>query len=200
MDSKRSGEERMRKIKSWMQRNMKKDRLLILLLGGILLIVISLPVSDQKSVGKDEAYQADSGGNLSMDEYSNLLEQKLASALSRVEGAGEVSVMITWESSSEKIIEKDEESTSESLEETDSQGGSRTTKSITSSDQSVYISTEDGAQDGQPYVTKEISPIVEGVIVIAQGGDQPVVVQNITEAVQALFDIDTHKIKVMKGN
>ena len=200
MDSKRSSEERMRKIKTWMQKNMKKDRLLILLLGGILLIVISLPVSDQKSVGKDEIVSTGNGANLSMDEYSNLLEQKLASALSRVEGAGEVSVMITWESSSEKIIEKDEESTSESLEETDSQGGSRKTKNITSSDQSVYISTEDGAQDGQPYVTKEISPVVEGVIVIAQGGDQPVVVQNITEAVQALFDIDTHKIKVMKGN
>ena len=36
------------------------------------------------------------------------------------------------------------------------------------------------------------------VIVIAEGGDNPVVIENITEAVQALFGVDTHKIKVMK--
>ncbi|MEI3220461.1 MAG: hypothetical protein V8S08_13640 [Lachnoclostridium sp.] len=47
---------------------------------------------------------------------------------------------------------------------------------------------------------KEISPEVEGVIVIAEGGDNPVVIQNISEAVQALFGVDTHKIKIMKLN
>ncbi len=49
-------------------------------------------------------------------------------------------------------------------------------------------------------MTKELSPKVEGVVVIAEGGDKGVVVQNITEAVQALFGVDTHKIKVMKLN
>ncbi|MGN0422485.1 MAG: stage III sporulation protein AG, partial [Lachnospiraceae bacterium] len=38
----------------------------------------------------------------------------------------------------------------------------------------------------------------EGVVVLAEGGDNAVVKQNITEAVQALFGIDTHKIRVMK--
>ena len=36
------------------------------------------------------------------------------------------------------------------------------------------------------------------MIVIAPGGDDAVVVKNITEAVQALFEIDTHKIRIMK--
>ena len=49
-------------------------------------------------------------------------------------------------------------------------------------------------------MSKEITPQVEGVVVLAQGGDDPVVVQNITEAVQALFGIDTHKIRIMKKN
>jgi stage III sporulation protein AG len=41
---------------------------------------------------------------------------------------------------------------------------------------------------------------VEGVVVIAEGGGNAVVIKNITEAIQALFDVDTHKIKVMKRN
>ena len=33
---------------------------------------------------------------------------------------------------------------------------------------------------------------------MAEGGDDPGVVQNITEAVMALFGVEAHKIKVMK--
>ena len=40
---------------------------------------------------------------------------------------------------------------------------------------------------------------VQGVAVSAQGGDKPVVVKEITDVVQALFGIEMHKIKVMKG-
>ncbi|MDO4473456.1 MAG: stage III sporulation protein AG [Eubacteriales bacterium] len=200
MDSKGKKQNPARKIKALLQQNMKKDRLMILMLAGILLIVIAVPVSDRNGEYEDGEISKESDMVFSLEQYSYYLEQKLEDSLSKIEGAGEVSVMITWKSSSEKIVEKDKESTSESLEETDSQGGSRTTKNITSSDRSIYRNSGEGSEEGEPYVTKEISPVVEGVIIIAQGGDHPVVVQNITEAVQALFDIDTHKIKVMKGN
>ena len=44
-------------------------------------------------------------------------------------------------------------------------------------------------------MSKELAPEVEGVVVIADGGDNAVVAQNITEAVQALFGVEAHKIK-----
>ena len=47
-------------------------------------------------------------------------------------------------------------------------------------------------------MSKEMAPEVEGVVILAQGGDDPVVEQEITQAVQALFGIDTHKIRIMK--
>ena len=40
---------------------------------------------------------------------------------------------------------------------------------------------------------------VEGIVIIAEGGDNPVVVRNISEVIQALFDVESHKIKVIKG-
>ena len=38
---------------------------------------------------------------------------------------------------------------------------------------------------------------VEGVVVVAEGGEQGVIVQKKTEVVRALFDVDSHKIKVI---
>ena len=39
---------------------------------------------------------------------------------------------------------------------------------------------------------------VTGVLVSAEGGGDPVVVKNIQEAVMSLFQLEAHKIKVMK--
>ena len=61
---------------------------------------------------------------------------------------------------------------------------------------SVYEQNSDGSQS--PYVSMELSPEIEGVVVIADGGDDAVVIRNITEAVQALFGVEAHKIKIMK--
>lgn len=57
-----------------------------------------------------------------------------------------------------------------------------------------------GVGEVQVMITYQEDKSVEGVVVVAEGGDNAVVVQNITGVVQALFDVDSHKIKVIKGN
>lgn len=49
-------------------------------------------------------------------------------------------------------------------------------------------------------ITFRESEQVEGIVVIAEGAKNAVMVQKITEVVQALFDVDSHKIKVIEGN
>lgn len=182
-----------------------KDRLIILLLGGVLLLVIALPVSDHNSNSTDrksvmsEAASAKGTREGDAQDYASYLEEKLENTLSKVNGVGRVKVMVTLKASSERVIEKDVSSEEESVQETDSQGGNRSTVNSSSSQSTVYEGGS-GAESGTPYITKELTPVVEGVVIIAQGGGDAVVVQNITEAVQALFEIDTHKIKVMKSN
>ena len=68
-------------------------------------------------------------------------------------------------------------------------------KQRTKNETTVYEETTGGQT---PYVKKELVPTVEGVVVLCEGGDQPVVVQEITEAVEALFSVESHKIKVVK--
>ncbi len=180
-------------------RKPKKDQILILLLSGILLIVIAMPAerTTKEAVGKgrngeqEEISVADT-----QTEYLQYLEQKLSNTLSQIEGAGEVTVMVTLKSSAEKVVEKDQTTDQEAVTESDSQGGTRTTKQENREESTVY--TQGDGQDQSPYVSKELSPKIEGVVVVAQGGDQAVVKQNITEAVEALFGIESHKIRIMK--
>lgn len=54
---------------------------------------------------------------------------------------------------------------------------------------------EKGGSGFSPGETREQ---VTGVLVSATGGDNPQVVQKIQEAVMALFQVEAHKIKVMK--
>lgn len=104
--------------------------------------------------------------------------------------------MITLKSGGQKIIEKDQSASSQTTEEEDSAGGTRTVEESTSDKTSIYEQDSDGSST--PYVSKELSPEIEGVVVIADGGGNAVVAQNITEAVQALFGVEAHKIKIMK--
>ena len=94
-------------------RKIKKDKWLIILLVGLLLVVIAMPVSDIKSDQTQDEQQVQKAENASEDTYTDALETRLENALAKVEGVGNVKVMITLASSSEKVVEKDQEMTSE---------------------------------------------------------------------------------------
>lgn len=168
-----------------------KEQWFILILVGILLLVIAMP-SDNHTTKKEENVETETI-SVTEDDYVENMERRLEHALEQVEGVGRTSVMITLASSSEKIIEKDTESRSSSSTSADQE--SSNTSDV--SQQSVYSSLSDGEI---PYVKQELSPVIEGVLVVAEGGDNAVVKQNITEVVQALFGVNTHKIRVMKHN
>ena len=173
-----------------------RKKLLLLFLTGLLLLVIVLPFPK-----KSDSEDAETGTETTTENrgsFERYLEQKTEEALQCVEGVGNVKVMITLKSSEENVVEKDQQSDGQSVEEEDSQGGKRMTKETSSDKTSIYEQKSDGTQ--VPYVSKKLSPEVEGVIVIADGGDNAVVVQNITGAIQALYGVEAHKIKVMKRN
>ena len=54
--------------------------------------------------------------------------------------------------------------------------------------------------DKIPFVGKEKTPKISGVLVVCEGGENTTVKQNISEAVMALFQIDVNRIKVVKMN
>lgn len=193
-------ESKWKSVLEHLKRNQKlpgKNQLLILFLVGLLLLVIVLPTPEKKEGDSKEIPETLSRRpDVSTEAYSEYLEKRVAKALEYVEGVGRVEVVITLKTSGEKVIEKDSNTSSQSTTEKDSAGGTRQMQDRTSDSSSVYEQHADGSQI--PYVRKELTPAIEGVLVIADGGDNAVTIQNITEAIQALFGVEAHKIKIMK--
>ena len=102
---------------------------------------------------------------------------------------------LTLESGSESVVKEDSKVSDSVVTEEDSQGGVRKTKENNKESSAVY---ENDGTNSKPYVIKENMPSIAGVLIIADGADKAEVVQNISDAVKALFDVDAHKIKVMK--
>ena len=150
------------------------------------------------SQGNDSLVSGSSGEEMfwgTLSEYEAALEARLEQILEGMAGAGEVRVMITFASSQELVVEKDRPITRSNTTESDSEGGSRSIYQTESGETTVYSSQ---GTDSEPYVVKTLTPKVEGVLIAAEGAGTGEVSKNITEAVQALFDLEAHKIKVVK--
>ena len=184
-------------------REIGPKRLVIIMLCGVALLILTflgegdnkdiMSVYEPATTPKSENIGGEESA--SMEEYIDDMERKVEEQLSKVEGVGDVEVMITLKASSEKIILKDENESVEIIDETDSSGGSRDNESSTRSEESVLIDGENGSK---PYTVKETAPYIQGVVVVASGGDEARIKQEIIDAIQVLFDIEVHKIKVMK--
>ena len=105
--------------------------------------------------------------------------------------------MITLEESEEIVFQTDSNQESSVTQETDSAGGQRT---VNSNSYSYTTVLSGNSSSGEPYVIKQIYPKVAGVVVIAEGAGSAGIQTQISEAVQALFDIPVHKIKVLKAS
>ena len=119
----------------WEQWLPKKNRWIIILLLGVLLVVIAMPTDSNTKKEQGITYDIE-------DESGTEIEQRLETLLENMQYVGSVDVMITYQN-------KDE---------------------------------------------------VEGVVVLAEGAGDANVVRNITDVVQALFNVDSHKIKVIERN
>lgn len=146
------------------------------------------------TAGYDET--AGTGYMWEQEQYIKEMEAKAESLLSRVNGAGQVKVMITLRASSEQVVEKDMPVTRSQTSEQDSQGGSRMVSEFATEDATVY---RKGNGYEEPYVVKTLSPSVEGVVVVAEGAGNGEVSKNLSEAVQILFGVEAHRVKVLKA-
>ena len=172
----------------------------ILLIIGLLMAVIAWPVGDENEGkggdGNNLANEEGEGSLLGIDNltYEEQLEEKLAAILSKVKGAGKVEVMITLVSSSELVLQTDERKTADETGETDSEGGTKNSSQTEYTKETVLTGPSD-----DPYVIKEINPQVSGVLILAKGAGSAAVKNEICEAVEALFNLPIHKIKVLEA-
>lgn len=129
-----------------------------------------------------------SSGGTSLEEYQKKLEKQLADTISQIDGAGKISVMITFETGSEQVIAYSTDKTTNSSTE-----NGRTTSSMTERSQIVLIG-------GKPVVLYEVQPKIKGVLVVAEGAENVKVKIEISKAVSTILDIEPRYIEIFSMN
>ena len=139
----------------------KKYRyVLLVLLAGIILMLLPSTSEKAESPTEPQAQTPD-------------MEIRLAQILSRIEGAGEVAVMLT-EASGEEV-----------LYQTDGDG-----------EDTVLVT--DAARNQQGLVRTRHPPAYRGAIVVCAGADNPAVRLAVVEAVSNVTGLGSDKITVLK--
>lgn len=184
-------------------KNIKREQWIVCGLAGLLLLVIAMPVqktdsrnpdAEERGVGEETAEPGRTGTQTA--DIRREYEEQLTQALSQVQGVGKAQVTVTMESTGKKIVEKDSPQDTQTSSQKDGEGSQSDSQSSSIQETTVYAEGEDGSQ--MPYISSETYPEIRGVLVVAEGGGDPVLVQQIQEAVMALFHVDAHKIKVLK--
>lgn len=160
---------------------------------GLLLLVLSNTLFDNNSIPNDNSnnqlHMPSQVSNITQS-HQRKLEIRLEEALSNVAGVGEVIVMVTLSQGTTRVIAEDISSTEAITTETDAQGGTREVTNRT------YNSTH-VISGGVPLILLETEPQVEGVIIVAQGGEDVRIVESLTNAARAVLGIEAHRVSVL---
>lgn len=208
-------------MKQWKQliEKIGKDRLAILLIGGLLILVISMPVKDDKKTDSSpkstqsltgltekaseepatgSTYDAALPTDQTMqfyDAYASYLEKKLGNALITINGAGRVKVIVTLEDVGSCIVEKD---ISYQRDNDSENNGNASSSAARYEDQEKTVYTVDSQGRDIPYISKQLLPSIEGILIVTDGADRENVKKQMEGAVLSLFDLDEHKIAIVK--
>lgn len=145
--------------------------ILLVVLAGVLLLLLPdgqrEKTRDTQSVQQEEAFDLEQ------------MEKKLERVLGQVQGAGEVTVMLTLRESGRQVLARDTES---------SETEQRST--------AVIISQGSGIQ--QTVSLQSIYPKYQGALVVCTGAGDARVKLELLEAVRALTGLSAEKISICK--
>ena len=111
------------------------------------------------------------------------LEEKLEALLGRIEGAGQVSVLLTEKEGSQTLYQTDSQTDAD-------ESGSRRT------DDTVLIEDENRTESG--LVRQTLGPVYRGAVILCQGADDPTVKLAVVEAVRCVTGLGADQISVQK--
>jgi stage III sporulation protein AG len=174
---------------------LKSDkRLEFVVYAGLALLILALYISTllPKQPAQEQTGSAQSAGASLRSEQE--LENRLETVLSSIRGAGQVEVMITYESGPELVTAMSTDINSNRSESLDG-GKQSSTEQQTESQKPATVSGSGGTE---PIVLTEKQPSVRGVIVVAEGAGNIAVRLNLQRAVQTVLDVPVANIEVFE--
>ncbi len=160
---------------------------LVFLLGiaGILLIGLSsLLPRGEKAAEKASALEEEA------KTYASQLEERLQSILEQT-----ARVMVTLENGYQNVYAKSEKVNNDVLQDIRAEDEKKTQeKQVT---EQTYILV-DGVGGKSPLVTARLEPEVKGVVVVCEGGDDPLVVRKVVDTVKVALNLSSSRISVSR--
>jgi len=168
--------ETLKKVSSYLK---KYKYVTLIIVIGIVLILIP----PKESTSKEKSVSAPA---LEFDLADE--EARIAQAISKMTGAGKVTVVLTLQSTMETVYQTDMTERSDVGQST--QRNDKETRTVT-------VSAGSGAE--QAAVVRKKYPIYQGALIVCDGADRPDVKLNIVGAVSSLTGLPSNKITVVKA-
>lgn len=153
---------------------------------GLMLIVLSefIPKGKSNKNDDDSSIVADSAYS---NNFKKETEKELKEIISKIDGVGEVSLMLTLDGTTEYVYAEDVDT------QTDENSSSKSDKYKNE----VIIVDSDGNETA--LVKKIIEPKIKGVVIVCTGGGNLEVKERVIKAVSSALNISTNNICVEKG-
>ncbi len=156
-----------------------------IVVAGAVAVMLLLLLSSV-SCGGDRKDSEPCAASENAAELERELEQRLTALLSRIDGAGNVTVMVTLDTVSQRVYAKD--SKSESSSKSDSDGSSQSAGSETE----VVLA----GSSKEPLQIGTLQPTVRGAAVVCSGAGDPVVKERVANTVAKALNIGLSKVYV----
>lgn len=170
-----NGRETLARLAGKVRETTKAYRLVwLVILAGLVLLAIPS--------GKEEEAQAEETLAAATQFDLAAMEDRLAQALSRIDGAGEVTVVLTLQDGPRQVL-------AQNVDRDGEEGREQT--------ETVVLSRGSGSQE--TVSVQELYPSYQGALLVCPGGDDPTVRLKLTEATSALTGLGADKISISKG-
>ena len=174
--------------------------IILIIIAGVMILAVSyfnnstptfLNVSNSGSSNSDNENHEKLSSSLT---YHDKVKIELKNILSKIKGVGEVDVIIHFEGGEELIPALDSEKSNTVTEERDSNGGNRLNNN--KKDGTKVVMSNQG-NSTEPLILKTYNPKIIGVLIVAQGADNPKLSYELTKIVASLYDISESKVSVI---
>ncbi|WP_294376301.1 stage III sporulation protein AG [uncultured Clostridium sp.] len=196
-------------IKDFFEKNSKIKRLSVICLVLVFILIALNVIGENKglnsiipSVTNNNSRNGSSAVDTSSiseekimtsDEYEEKQKADLINILKKMNGVGDVDVMLTFESGEQKVPAYDTTAQKSTTEETDTQGGKRVNNQ--NNDNSKVVMTQNDGKN-EPFILTTYKPKIVGIVIVAEGAEDSKTKYEIEQAVSKLYNLSLEKVNV----
>ena len=178
------------RMKEFLASGKKVKLILAIGLAGIALILLSELLPEKKTAAQPQQSVSTLG-----DEAAEL-EERLERIISRIEGVGRSSVMVTLESGAKYIYAQESKTSSDASTDVGAGQETRTERRGSTEEKYIFIEDENGRKRALLLTTAE--PVVKGVVIVCEGAEDARVKLRVLNAVTVALGITSARVSIEK--